>query len=197
MANKENTFIRLYRRAIDLDYCDSLIEKFESHSEQHERMNTKDAKKLEDGVYVRGSMLFNELHLWKYMDTWKEDINKLASIFTKNVDEYKSEFSAHCFPKKYGFEPFKMKRYLPNGEDEFGWHVDVRSFKNIRRFLAMFIYLSDNEEGKTEFDYQDVITDCTKGSMVIFPPMWPWLHRGTKPIKTPKYFMGGYLHYIE
>ncbi len=150
---KENTFIRVYNNAIDLDYCDTLIEKFESHSEQHERMNTKDAKKLEDGVYVRGSMLFDELHLWKYMDTWKEDVDKLASIFTKNVDDYKSEFSAHCFPKKYGFEPFKMN--------------------------------------------QDVITDCTKGSMVIFPPMWPWLHRGTKPIKSPKYFMGGYLHYIE
>ena len=96
---KENTFIRVYNSAIDLDYCDSLIEKFESHSEQHERMNTKDAKKLEDGVYVRGSMLFHELHLWKYMDTWKEDVDKLASIFTKNVDDYKSQFSAHCIPK--------------------------------------------------------------------------------------------------
>ena len=194
---KENTFIRVYNNAIDLDYCDTLIEKFESHSEQHERMDTKKLIKIDENTYAKGNVLFDELHLWKYMDTWKEDVDKLASIFTKNVDDYKSQFSAHCFPKKYGFEPFKMKRYLPNGEDEFGWHVDVRSFKNIRRFLAMFIYLSDNEEGKTEFDYHDVITDCTKGSMVIFPPMWPWLHRGTKPIKTPKYFMGGYLHYIE
>jgi len=33
--------------------------------------------------------------------------------------------------------------------------------------------------------------------MVIFPPAWPWLHRGTKPIETPKYFMGTYLHYVE
>ena len=185
---KENTFIRLYNNAIDLDYCDSLIEKFESHSEQYEKIDIK---------YVKEVMCFHELHLWKYMDTWKEDIDKLATVFTQYVEEYKSEFSMHCFPKKYGFEPFKMKRYLPNEKDEFGWHVDVRRFKNIRRFLAMFIYLSDNEEGKTEFDYQDVITDCAKGSMVIFPPMWPWLHRGTKPIKTPKYFMGGYLHYIE
>ena len=195
MENKN--FIHVYENAVDLNYCDSLIEKFESHSEQHERMNTKDVKKLDDDTYVRGSMLFDELHLWKYMDTWKEDIDTLVKVFTKYTDIYKSEFSPYCFPKKHGFEPFKIKRYQPNGEDEFGRHVDVRNFKNLRRFLAMFIYLSDNEEGKTEFDYQDTITDCKKGTMVIFPPMWPWLHRGTKPIITPKYFMGSYLHYVE
>ena len=180
---KENTFIRLYNTAIDLDYCDSLVEKFESHSEQHEHINDK-------------NLSLTQINIFNY-NNWKKDTEKLGRCLIPFIDKYKSEFSEHCFPKKYGFEPFKMKRYLPNGEDEFGWHVDVRSFKNLRRFLAMFIYLSDNEEGKTEFDYQDVITDCAKGSMVIFPPMWPWLHRGTKPIKTPKYFMGGYLHYIE
>ena len=180
---KENTFIRVYNNAIDLDYCDTLIEKFESHSEQHEHINDK-------------NLSLTQINIFNY-NNWKKDTEKLGRCLILFIDKYKSEFSEHCFPKKYGFEPFKMKRYLPNEKDEFGWHVDVHSFKNMKRFLAMFIYLSDNEEGKTEFDYQDVITDCAKGSMVIFPPMWPWLHRGTKPIKTPKYFMGGYLHYIE
>ena len=105
---KENTFIRVYNNAIDLDYCDSLIEKFESHSEQYEKIDIK---------YVKEVMCFHELHLWKYMDTWKEDIDKLATIFMRCVDDYKSEFSATMFPKKHGFEPFKMKRYRPNGED--------------------------------------------------------------------------------
>ena len=196
MSNNE-TFIRVYENAIDLKFCDDLIEKFESNSEQHERKNTKDVKKEDDGSYSRGGMLFDELHFWKYMNTWKDEINQLANIFTKYVNEYKLEMSNYCFPNKHGFEPFKMKRYLPNGEDEFGWHVDVRSFKNMRRFLAMFVYLSDNKEGKTEFSYQKTTTNCKKGSMVIFPPAWPWLHRGTKPIETPKYFMGTYLHYVE
>ena len=67
----------------------------------------------------------------------------------------------------------------------------------IGRFLSFFLYLSDNEEGKTEFPYQNITTDCVKGSMVIFPPMWPWFHRGTKPIKVPKYFLGSYLTYVD
>ena len=194
---EHETFIRVYENAVDLDYCDSLIKKFEDNPDQQHIRNTKDLRKIDDTTYERGAVLFDELHLWKYIDTWKEDIDTLAKVFTKYVDLYKSEFSPHCFPHKHGFEPFKMKRYKPNGKDEFGWHVDVRTFKNLKRFLAMFIYLSDNEEGKTEFEYQNTITDCKKGSMVIFPPMWPGLHRGTKPILKPKYFMGGYLHYVE
>ena len=185
---KENTFIRVYNNAIDLDYCDTLIEKFESHSEQYEKIDIK---------YVKEVMCFHELHLWKYMDTWKEDIDKLATIFTQYVEEYKSEFSARMFPKKYGFEPFKMKRYLPDSEDCFPPHVDVTGKNNNARFLAFFVYLSDNDEGKTKFDYQDVITDCAKGNMIIFPPLWPWVHSGEKPVQVSKYIIGGYLHYIE
>ena len=98
---------------------------------------------------------------------------------------------------KFGFEPFKMKKYDPNGIDEFGFHVDVNSIGSMNRWLGFFLYLSDNEEGKTQFPYQNVTTDCNKGTMIIFPPMWPWYHRGTKPIKEPKYFMGSYMHYVE
>ena len=90
-----------------------------------------------------------------------------------------------------------MKKYDANDIDEFGFHVDVSAKENLSRLLAFFLYLSDNEEGKTEFPYQDTITDCRKGSIVFFPPMWPWLHRGTKPIKEPKYFLGSYLRYVE
>jgi len=30
----------------------------------------------------------------------------------------------------------------------------------------------------------------------MFPPMWPWLHAGQKPINKPKYIVGSYLHYV-
>ena len=62
--------------------------------------------------------------------------------------------------------------------------------------LVFFIYLSDNEEGKTTFPQLDKYAECKKGSMLMFPPMWPWLHAGTKPINEPKYIMQTYLHYV-
>ena len=30
----------------------------------------------------------------------------------------------------------------------------------------------------------------------MFPPLWPWVHAGMKPINKPKYMVGSYLHYI-
>ena len=186
MDNK--TFIKVYDNAISDTFCDELIQKFESNQDQWEKRDMSSAKR---------TLSFNEIHCFNYMETWEEDTKKLADTFIQYIDDYKSNYHEYCFPKKFGFEPFKMKKYDSNGVDEFGWHVDVNSRGSMHRWLGFFLYLSDNEEGKTEFPYQNTISDCKKGSMVVFPPMWPWFHRGTKPIKEPKYFMGSYLHYVE
>ncbi len=185
MDNK--TFIQTYDNAIPDSLCDDLIQKFESNKDQWENRSKLSSER---------SLSFNEIHLFKYIDTWKDESKVLQEIFTKYIDDYKKLYSEYCFPNEYGLEPFKMKKYDSNGVDEFGWHVDVNSKSNMHRWLGFFLYLSDNEEGKTEFPYQNTITDCKKGSMVVFPPMWPWFHRGTKPIKEPKYFMGSYLLYV-
>ena len=185
MDNK--TFIQTYDNAIPDSLCDDLIQKFESNKDQWENRSKLSSER---------SLSFNEIHLFKYTDTWKDESKVLQEIFTKYIDDYKKLYSEYCFPNEYGLEPFKMKKYDSNGVDEFGWLVDVNSKSNMHRWLGFFLYLSDNEEGKTEFPYQNTITDCKKGSMVVFPPMWPWFHRGTKPIKEPKYFMGSYLLYV-
>ena len=185
MDNK--TFIQTYDNAIPDSLCDDLIQKFESNKDQWENRSKLSSER---------SLSFNEIHLFKYTDTWKDESKVLQEIFTKYIDDYKKLYSEYCFPNEYGLEPFKMKKYDSNGVDEFGWHVDVNSRGSMHRWLGFFLYLSDNEEGKTEFPYQNTITDCKKGSMVVFPPMWPWFHRGTKPIKEPKYFMGSYLLYV-
>ena len=181
-------FIKVYENVIPHSFCDDLIQKFESNSDKWENRNKLSSDR---------NLSFKELHWFKDMDTWKDESQALTNTFIQYIDEYKSEFSKFCFPDKYALEPFKLKKYEPNGVDEFGWHVDVNSRNNMERFLAFFLYLSDNEECKTDFPYQNITTDCVKGSMVIFPPMWPWYHRGTKPIKVPKYFMGSYLLYAN
>ena len=60
------------------------------------------------------------------------------------------------FPKKYGFEEFRLKRYMPNDIDEFKDHVDVRSYSSARRFLVFFLYLDDNKMGHTTFPQMDI-----------------------------------------
>ena len=89
-----------------------------------------------------------------------------------------------------------MKRYLPNNKDQFKAHVDVQNYDTARRFLVFFLYCSDNEAGQTLFNELDINTHCTKASLLMFPPLWPYLHSGVKPINTPKYIIGSYLHYV-
>ena len=58
----------------------------------------------------------------------------------------------------------------------------------------------DVKEERIIFDeiqkFVDKYAECKKGSMLMFPPLWPWLHAGTKPINEPKYIMQTYLHYV-
>ena len=89
----------------------------------------------------------------------------------------------------------KLKRYLPNDKDQFGPHVDSVNADSALRFLVFFIYLNDNDRGETSFPQLGLGSPCKKGSLLMFPPLWPWLHAGAKPVNTPKYMVGSYLHY--
>jgi len=91
-----------------------------------------------------------------------------------------------------------MKRYLPNTEDVFDEHVDVTNYASARRFLVFFIYLNDNFEGcETDFSQFKVKVKPKQGNLLMFPPLWNWLHQA-QSVKgdTPKYIVGSYMHYV-
>ena len=75
--------------------------------------------------------------------------------------------------------------------------LDVNTKNNCSRFLAFFLYLTNNKEGSTIFTKHDVSSSCTKGSLLIFPPNWIYLHSGEKCVETNKYIVGSYAHYIK
>ena len=64
-----------------------------------------------------------------------------------------------------------MKRYMPDGKEEFRPHVDVTSREYEKVFSFLFI-LDDNDEGATTFPLLKKGSPCRKGSMLVFPPMW-------------------------
>ena len=86
---------------------------------------------------------------------------------------------------------------MPGGQDSFPDHVDVLNHRTARRFLVAFIYLDDNESGKTVVTPKDdmFVSYCKQGSILLFPPLWPWMHTGLSPVNKPKYIVGSYLHY--
>jgi len=174
-----DNLVRVYENVLDKDTCVKLIEKFEAHTEHQEKMQDN-------------KMSFTQIDFRKNMSGWKIEMANLIDICFPYITKYKEEFDP-IWPERHAFESFKIKRYMPDGIDEFPRHVDVSSYENARRFLVFFLYLNDNEAGETMVD--NVVSKCKQGNMLVFPPMWTHPHSGEKPTKKPKYIVGSYLHY--
>lgn len=93
------------------------------------------------------------------------------------------------FPPNFDYEPFKIKKYKEG--DYFNRHVDVSSAENMRRFLSVSVYLTDN--GGTSF-FDDYVVGGSAGSVLIFPPLWMFPHSAVVN-GGGKYFLNTYLTY--
>ena len=183
-----DNYIRVYDNVVSAAQCGHLIRMFESDTEHHEIQDCGSGATL------------TQINLLHSPDTiWKEEVSNLTNVIVSSVQQYKKDcdIKDNQWPAKFIFEPPKIKRYLPGGQEKFPPHVDVLDYRTARRFLVAFIYLDDNERGETiiETINDTFVSQCKRGSLLLFPPLWPWLHTGMPPIDTPKYIVGSYLHY--
>ena len=116
----------------------------------------------------------------------------------EGVEQYKTDLKIDDkhWPPKFGIESIKIKRYRPDLDEEFPPHIDNILKESCHRFLVMFVYLDDNDQGQTLFHNQNISISCKKGSMLLFPPYFPWVHSGRPAIKKTKYIIGSYIHIV-
>ena len=191
-----DNFIRVYDNILSSEKCQYFIDKFENNSQMH---SVQDNTAKSD----RSLATLTKIDFLGHPNSpFLGDIDFLLKILLDCVSLYKKDVlvaETQQWPKNYGVESPKIKRYLPNSSDEFPEHVDVANMESAMRFLVMFIYLDDNEKGETVITLKEdtFISSCKKGSCLIFPPYWPWLHAGRKVINKPKYIIGSYLHHVS
>jgi hypothetical protein len=178
-------YIKIYNDVISSVFCDKIVTKFEKNSSQMEIVDNEQRPS------------FQQINLHKHNE-WAKFRSSLDIVFKKYIKQYKEDcgITEYHWPEQYGFEQYRMKRYLPNNKDQFKPHVDVQNYDSARRFLVFFLYCNDNEAGQTIFNDMDINVSCSKASLLMFPPLWNYLHSGAKPIDKPKYIIGSYLHYI-
>ena len=184
-------YVTYYDNALDKPLCEEIINRFEQNIDQQE------------DTILKGHRSFKEINITKH-ENWKDINDKLLDLMQYNLGKYMSEFNidTKAWPEQVGYEMFRMKRYLPNDEDEFAFHVDVQDYATARRFLVYFFYLNDVEEGgETAFQTNrnkpiEYKVKPVAGRLLMFPPLWTHPHIGMKPITGPKYIIGGYLHYV-
>ena len=182
---KLNDFIHVYENALRHDVCDFIVNFFEDNHTFYEIISNE------------GAPNFTQINLTKNREINKLT-NKVHNQLIKETFKYRDLYYDYVykdvFPDSHAFEEFRIKKYKVGGEDRFDTHVDVMSYSSSRRFLSFFWYLNTVEEGgETEFD--ELIIKPKKGSLVVFPPLWMFPHKGHPPVSEPKYLLSTYLHY--
>lgn len=179
-------YIKVFENVLHPDNCKALIDMFESSVDDQITRNI--------GEYIK----FTEINFNKHRH-WDNIVENLLTIFNTYHKKYTKNFGIDSlqFPEEYGFEEFRMKRYLPNDHDEFKLHVDVNDSESANRYLSYLLYLNDVEEGgETTFGRNDEFVIKPKaGQLLMFPPLWTHIHSGKKPISGPKYILTTYNTY--
>lgn len=185
-------FVKIYDNVLTPNQCEDIIKKFESHPEQQVK------------TYLKNHMSFTELNINQHKNDWEKEFFVLFTTMRIFLQQYKKDFNLDdkVWPEKMGYEELRMKRYVPDTEDEFKFHVDVDDYFSARRFLVYFWYLNDVDVGgETVFQTNRNIKPHIKvrpktGRLLMFPPLWTHPHVAMPPISNAKYIIGGYLHYI-
>jgi len=130
---------------------------------------------------------------------WMKIHNELILAIKYASERYMLELDLReRFPPRNTIEQIRLKHYAANGIDRFDNHVDIGDHDSARRFLVLFFYLNDVEEGgETTFTHLDYSVKPKQGSCLLFPPTWMYPHAGEKPVSNDKYIVGTYLHYVN
>ncbi len=180
-----NDLIHVYENALDPDICNFLISLFDQVSNLHERVDNE------------GKPNFTQFNLTENSKA-TDELNSVHNHVIKKVFEYRDKYyefvDSRVFPQEHALEQFRIKKYNTGGEDRFDTHVDVVDYATSRRFLSFMWYLNDVETGGCTI-FKDFVVQPKKGTLLVFPPLWMYPHRGESPISEPKYIMSAYLHY--
>jgi len=189
--------IRLYENALPAEFCDFLVRIFERDTHLQYPGNvlgkgiSKGKKDMEIDISDPTS------GEWADVDWY------LVQKTTKYLGLYEMERSnrnlANTGP--FGDEGYRMKRYYNmseavGGKEFHTWHSDGGSATSCYRALAIVFYLNDVEEGgETVFLTEGINIKPTKGSALIWPTGFNYIHAGLPPISGPKYIITNFLRY--
>ena len=188
-------YIQVYDYTLPNTVCKNIIRLF--GSQIHEEVDQKGLPKFRQ-FNITQAIDDNEHNL--NVSPWSEwglIQNALIESSHYYVQKYMEDVDCRpYFPIKSALEQFRVKKYEKGTDDRFDKHVDVGDHASARRFLSMFWYLNDVEEGgETVFENGPTIKP-KEGRLVMFPPLWLHPHEGKRTISNDKFIVSSYTHYV-
>lgn len=178
-CTKLSDYVMIFPEAMRAAHCQALIERFESATAQK-------------SCHAEGSYSFSQLDITA---EWVDQQKLVVPIFLNHFNKYQASTQARFWPSRFSFEHVRLKRYLPDGHDQFPLHVDVMNQAAARRFITAIIYLNEPEGGETVFPGIGISVAPERGKLIVFPPLWLFPHAGLPPRSNAKYILHTYLCY--
>lgn len=186
------SYVKVYDNFFSEEYCDELMKIFD-HTWDTEQ------EKIQKNSMCATCVLCNcdriEIGLF---DGFKPHMQNIINSFETAVKMYIDnviDLPHIQFPKDYNYEGVKIKRYEQNTVQQFKTHVDTHNRESANRFLTLIVYLNDGfSGGELHMDLFDKSIKPKKGSILIMPPWWCYVHTAKAVTgDRPKYFLGSYL----
>ena len=186
----QKTFIETFK--IDLKVCDRIIDFYNinKHLAQPGRLgeNPRIDKSMKDsrdisvpiGLYGRFAPFFEllEKHVSEYLDKYYFDVGATGM----GPMGYSTHSNIQWYPKGGGYPAV---------------HCERDSLEYANRALVWMLYLTDTPGGGTEFPHQELITNCVKGDLIIWPTDMTHMHKGVVSATHEKMIFTGWIIYIK
>ena len=175
----------------DISLCDEIIEFFKnSENKKHGTVGKNGEVRIEKTIKNSiDCMLFDNVELAvKYINELQKCVEKYKKIYPC-CDQY-GEWRIT--------DNINVQYYEPNG-GYYAWHTERinADLPNATRHLVFITYLNDvDDQGETEFLYQELKVKPRKGLTVIWPADWTFTHRGVPSPTQEKYIVTGWFNFI-
>ena len=196
----ESNFIRAYSDVFSSSLCDNLIDTYEKlWREKEEQLKKISLCYTESGQKVCGACNCQRLDIMQHQE-FNEPFKIIMNGIQVVLNQYKKDARLHpCqWPKEHGYEHLRIKRYYCDDNQQHDFHADVTNIESAKRFLSIICYLNDDfDGGETYFPHFGLQVKPKKGTILLFPCTWSYLHKGNPAVNGhAKYILGSFLNYV-
>lgn len=195
MKSKYENFVGIYDDCFTDKFCDDLIEYFEWCQKNNRTFSRPEDERIkkDDSTSLNPvntqEISFSYPNIQGFIGEFND------KFWNQCYKEYIANYSVLADYEKHTIYTYKLQKTLPAGGYHI-WHSEDGAKNFAFRTGVYILYLNDVEEGgETEFLYQQMRVAPKKGRLVIFPPNYPWAHRGNPPLSGVKYIMTGWTEY--
>lgn len=195
MKANYDTFVGIYDNCFSDSFCDNLIEYYhwcKKNNRTHDRPEIESFKK--DNSTMLNPTSIEEINFdYPNIQNYLGEFNQV--FWDICYTDYRKQFSVLDQYDRHTIYSYKVQCTHPGGGYHV-WHSEDGSVNYSRRMGVYILYLNDVEEGgETEFLYLSKRIQAKKGRLLIFPPNFPWAHRGNPPLTGVKYIMTGWIEF--